>query len=470
MIEYLILLTVLIYFAIASIEDIKKREVYDYINFSLVFFILICAVFHSFIIESTEPIKHAGFGLLIGFALGVILFYFGIWGGGDAKFILGFGAASYYLIEFTQSYQTGIGLMYEKGMYLLSNYFPVFLDLVLKYIIIIDVVFLVFVLVQFFLSKRLNEKKDLILLTSILLMLFAGLYFDYNPFVLTGLGFVAFLLIFISRDGIFDSVYFKRKKHLENLKAGDKLDDDLIVLDKKIVDYENGKLGLSKYEVHKIKDNITDSNKLMDVYVRKSLPYGMLIGLNYVMYMIKIISLERNNVEILLFMLKFLFFSFIAGGILAIVILLYHYFKNYSKVKIRITRQDIVISLIVIAAFMFNPYLLAYYGYEVLSFLTISVLLLCFILKIAKSVEELVFIKKKKIDEITLGDWIVQDIIIKHKAIYHKEDFRTGVDKTQLEQIKKLSQKHPKLRELLVKDGIAFLPALFLGFILMFII
>ncbi len=464
MIGYLVLLTVLTYFTIASIEDIKKREVYDYVNFSLAFFILVCAIFHSLIIESTEPIKHAGFGLLIGFALGVILFYFGIWGGGDAKFILGFGAASYYLIEFTQLSQTNMGLMYEKGVYLLSNFLPVFLDLFLKYIIIIDIVFFVFVLVQFFLSKRSDERKDLILLMAILLVLFAGLYLDYNPAVLIGLGFIAFLLIFVSRDGIFDSVYFKWKKHLEDLKAGDKLDVDLVISNKKIIDYENGKLGLSKHEVHKIRDNINESNKLMDVYVRKSLPYGMLVGLNYVMYMLKVISLERSNVEILLFMFKFLFFSFIAGGVLAIVILFFHYFKNYSKVRFHITRREAIISLLVIVS-------LVLLTYEDIRFLLIAVLIpLYFIIKIAKSVEEFVFIKKKKLDEITLGDWIVQDIVIKHKIIYHKEDFKTGVDKTQLEQIKKLSQRHPKLRELLVKDGIAFLPALFLGFVLMFVI
>ena len=465
MIEYLVLLTVIVYFAIASIEDIKKREVYDYINFSLAFFILVCAIFHSLIIESAEPIKHAGFGMLIGFALGIILFYSGIWGGGDAKFILGLGAASYYLIGFTQSYQTGIGLIYEKGMYFLSNFLPVFLDLFLKYIIIIDVVFFVFVLVQFFLSKRLDEKKDLIILMTILFVLFAGLYFDYNPAVLIGLGFIAFLLIFVSRDGIFDSVYFKWKKHLENLKAGDKLDDDLVISNKKIVDYENGRLGLSKHEVHNIRDNINESNKLMDVYIRKSLPYGMLVGLNYVMYMLKVISLERSNVEIILFMFKFLFFSFIAGGVLAIVVLSHQYFKNRSKVKIHITRREVMISFLIFVLSV----LLAYYVEA--RFLLVTVLIPVYVIvKIAKSVEEFVFIKRKKLDEITLGDWIVQDIVIKHKTIYHKEDFKTGVDKNQLEQIKKLSQRHLKLRELLVKDGIAFLPALFLGFVLMFVI
>jgi Flp pilus assembly protein protease CpaA len=56
MIEYIILSLIIIYLTIASIEDIKKREVYDYINFSLAFIILASATFHSFIIESSISI------------------------------------------------------------------------------------------------------------------------------------------------------------------------------------------------------------------------------------------------------------------------------------------------------------------------------------------------------------------------------------------------------------------------------
>ena len=57
MIEYLVLTIILIVFLIASIEDLKKREVYDYINFSLAFFILVVAIFHSLMINSFDHIS-----------------------------------------------------------------------------------------------------------------------------------------------------------------------------------------------------------------------------------------------------------------------------------------------------------------------------------------------------------------------------------------------------------------------------
>ena len=49
------------------------------------------------------------------------------------------------------------------------------------------------------------------------------------------------------------------------------------------------------------------------------------------------------------------------------------------------------------------------------------------------------------------------------KVIYHKEDFRIGVEEDQLARLKKLDKTHHNLDKILVKDGIAFLPALFLS-------
>ena len=93
--------------------------------------------------------------------------------------------------------------------------------------------------------------------------------------------------------------------------------------------------------------------------------------------------------------------------------------------------------------------------------------LVYFLLKIAKNVEKLIFIKKKPLEKVTLGDWIIQDIKVNDKLIFGKEDFKLGVNEVQLDKIKTLAKKHHKLNQLYVKDGIAFLPPLFIGFILL---
>ena len=55
-VNYLVLAIVLIIFTIASYEDIKKREVYDFLNFGFLFSILIIGVIDSFLTESFIPI------------------------------------------------------------------------------------------------------------------------------------------------------------------------------------------------------------------------------------------------------------------------------------------------------------------------------------------------------------------------------------------------------------------------------
>lgn len=465
MIEYLVLLLIIIAFTLASIEDIKKREVYDYLNFSLAFIILVIAIFHSLQIESFDPIKYAGFGMLIGFVLGAILFYLGIWGGGDAKFILGFGASSYYIMGFTNHVSDNIIGLYDFAMQLLSNLFEMLFNFFLNYLLIIDLIFIILIFLQFFLSNRTDEKKDLLFLLSILFLLLIGLYNNYSPIILIGLSFIAFVLIFIAREGVFNSVYFKYKKHLEDLKQGDKCDSDIIISHKKIINYENARLGLSKEEVHKIKDKLNSKNNLEDIWVRKTLPYSMLIALNFIMYLFKIITLNDSYyLSILSFMFKFMFYSFIAGGILAVFVVLYYYIKNHAKVKIKLSKIEkyiLLIGLITsIILFSFDK-----------RFLIVLLLVPIYLfIRIAKSVESVAFIKKKSLLDITLGDWVVQDIKIGTKIIYSKDDFKIGIDEFQLAKIQELSKTHSNLRELWVKDGIAFLPALYIGFILLFIL
>jgi hypothetical protein len=87
-------------------------------------------------------------------------------------------------------------------------------------------------------------------------------------------------------------------------------------------------------------------------------------------------------------------------------------------------------------------------------------------LKVAKKIEYTAFVKKKELSKITLGDWIVEDIYDREKLIFEVSDFKLGVDEKQLDKIKELSKNNSNLNKLLVKDGLAFLPPLFIGFLI----
>lgn len=461
MIEYLVLSLIFFYFLIASIEDIKKREVYDYINFSLTFLIIVIAIFHSIVIDSFGPLKYVGFGLLVGFALGSFLYYIGIWGGGDAKFLIGFMGSTYYFMNFVKSTTSQFQLVYDFFMTKLSGFFSYFLDIFLNYLIYIDIIFMI-ILVFFgiLMSKDLKRIKDRFFLLSIMVFLFLGLFYDFSAILLVLLGFLAFVLIFLAEEDLFQTIYFKIKRRVFDLKEGNIIDKPIFFENKILIDTKDSRT-LSKEDLILIKENI---KKDYDIDIRVAFPFSSLVLLNFVMYLFKIITLDSVNLDILSFGFKFLFFSFLAGGILTLSIITFTYIKNFKKIKLKIPKIHmlalliitIIITIITIFDFRF------YYLY--------ALIFIYFLFKISKEVETFLFVSEKPLKNIVFGDWIVEDIIVNKKVIFAAEDFKLGVNEDQLNRIKELAKTNSNLNKIYVKDGIAFLPPMFIGFLIILLI
>lgn len=458
MIEYIVLFFIFLYFIIASIEDIKKREVYDYLNYSLVFFILIVGILDCFISNSFLPLKYVSFGILVGFLLGSILYYLGIWGGGDAKFLIGFSGSSFYLMKFV-SFNSNFTILYDFFLNKISIFLTLFVNYFLNIILLLDLIFLLIIFINIFLKKR--ENMNVLNLFLILFFLFLGLYLDYSNLVLLFLGFTSFILIFFAEENIFKSVYFTIKKDILNLNESEIIDSSILKNDKLIVNFEEVKFGLRKEDIHKIEENFKTSEQIK---VRKILPYSILIALNFLLYIFKIVNIEVLNLDILFFLLEFLFLSFIVGGIMTILILTYLLIKNYKKINFKISK------FMQISLFVYTIFVLIL-GFIKSNFLILLFLVFVyFLFKLSKEIEKFAFVKAKPISQIVLGDWIVEDIKVNNKVLYDASEFKLGVDEHQLLRIQELAKKNKHLNSLLVKDGIAFLPPLFLGFILMLIL
>jgi Flp pilus assembly protein protease CpaA len=82
----------LIALIVASITDLKKREVPDYISYGLIFVALATAVLHTIITWNYIPLAQSASGLIIGLIVAYLMFYLGQWGGGDSKLMMGLGA------------------------------------------------------------------------------------------------------------------------------------------------------------------------------------------------------------------------------------------------------------------------------------------------------------------------------------------------------------------------------------------
>ncbi len=74
---------------IASINDLKIREVPDWLSYTFLFTAVIANLILSVMGNDYWIILNSLAGVLFGFILGVILFYTGQWGGGDSKIMIG---------------------------------------------------------------------------------------------------------------------------------------------------------------------------------------------------------------------------------------------------------------------------------------------------------------------------------------------------------------------------------------------
>ena len=177
MIEYVVLLVVVVAFVIASLEDIKKKEVYDYINFTLFFFVAVACVVSCIITKSLDPLFLVLFGGLLSFFISYSQFSLGFLGFGDVKFLIGFGAALFYIKSFF-SFPNLEGLFYylfQKISFEYSFHLKLFVCALL--VVLVLAAFTIFG-TYFKLSKK--DKKNalfLFLCFDILILCIFGYFF-----------------------------------------------------------------------------------------------------------------------------------------------------------------------------------------------------------------------------------------------------------------------------------------------------
>ncbi|MFH1771122.1 MAG: A24 family peptidase [archaeon] len=77
---------------LASIFDIKTREVPDWLNYSLIAFGFGSAIITSILYSTPIYILYSAIGFVFGMLVSFLFYYTGQWGGGDSKMLMGLGA------------------------------------------------------------------------------------------------------------------------------------------------------------------------------------------------------------------------------------------------------------------------------------------------------------------------------------------------------------------------------------------
>lgn len=89
---YFLFFLALVWLVFASIQDLKTREVANWLNFSLIAFGLSYRVFYSLWSGNSEFFVLGLIGFLVFLAVGNLMYYSGAFAGGDAKLLMGLGA------------------------------------------------------------------------------------------------------------------------------------------------------------------------------------------------------------------------------------------------------------------------------------------------------------------------------------------------------------------------------------------
>ncbi len=108
---------------VGSLTDLQRREVPNWINYGLIIVVIFTRLLYSIFTQDITPFFFAIFGLLFGYSIGAIMYYTGQWGGGDAKMLMGLGAAfaTYTPIAFNPDYATTILELFIQNEFLIQS-------------------------------------------------------------------------------------------------------------------------------------------------------------------------------------------------------------------------------------------------------------------------------------------------------------------------------------------------------------
>lgn len=250
---FFLLSLAVVWMLFASIQDLKKREVANWLNFSLIIFALGFRFFYSLFLENFNFFYQGLIGLAIFFVIGNLLYYGKMFAGGDAKLMIALGAILPISNSFASNAKIFVSFfllfLFVGGFYGLgwSFYLP------FKHLKFYKKTFRKF----FTKNKRINS---LVMIFGILIMLLS--FFNSSFFLF---GILIFLLpYFYLHAKTVDEACLVKKIKTKDLVEGDWLYNDLKI-GKELVKANWG--GLNKDQIKKIR------KKHKEIKIRQGIPF-----------------------------------------------------------------------------------------------------------------------------------------------------------------------------------------------------
>ncbi len=248
----------LVWMAFAVIQDLKKREIANWVNFSLIIFALGFRFFYSLFNGAEDG---AGFnfffqgliGLGIFFILGNLLYYCRMFAGGDAKLLFALGA----ILPFSNSFTVNLKI------FILFLILFLFSGAVYGAFVSIVLIFKNFRKFKKEFAKQFKQMKTLFTISLFLALFFIILGFSDSFMVYFGI-LIFIIPYFYASAKSLDEVCMIKKISAKNLTEGDWLYKDVKVGNRII---KKSWDGLTKEEINLLK-------KEKYVLVRQGIPFS----------------------------------------------------------------------------------------------------------------------------------------------------------------------------------------------------
>jgi Flp pilus assembly protein protease CpaA len=245
----------LVFIVFAIFQDLKTREIANWINFSLIIFALGFRFFYSLFSGDGFSFFYQGIiGFGIFFILGNLFYYSRVFAGGDAKLMIALGTILPYYSDFF------------SNVILFVNFLLIFLSCGFFYILIASTYLCIknFKLFKKEFSKQFKEKRKLLIAVLLFSIFFLILGFFLSPFFILGVFLFLIFPLYLYSKAI-DTACMIREISSIYLREGDWLYSD-VKIGKNVIKASWD--GLSKKDIKEIR------KKFKKIKIRKGIPFS----------------------------------------------------------------------------------------------------------------------------------------------------------------------------------------------------
>jgi Flp pilus assembly protein protease CpaA len=248
----------LVWILVAIFQDLRKREVANWVNFSLLIFALGYRLFYSLFSWNFDFFLFGLFGVGVFFVLGNLFYYSRLFAGGDAKLLISLGA----ILPLANTFKENIMVFFVFVVLL------VFLGAMYSLIYSIFIAFFNKNKFKTELIKNIKKNRILILIPVIFAIFFFLFSFFLKDLFFIFLGILFFMFGFFYVYGKTLEEIMVKEVNVNELTEGDWLYKDIVLgKGKNKVKIKSSLGGLEKQEINKIK------KYLKKVKIKQGIPY-----------------------------------------------------------------------------------------------------------------------------------------------------------------------------------------------------